>query len=218
MEDDKDTNEIELKKGKVIFSEDDKGNEMYLIKSGNVRIYKTSGKIEHTLAVLEEGNFFGEMAILDQSPRSAAAQCLTDVTLIKFHKQAFLSHIRKNPFIEFVVSELIKRLRKTSDQFKLLTIPDEELRFATMLINKAKSFSEDDKHKITLPITSDAGSLASASGLKENIAKNILDNLEESKLIEYKGKTLIINDMDKFKEYIRYLKLKTKFEEKEEYE
>lgn len=218
MEDDKDTSEIELKKGKVIFSEGDEGNEMYLIKSGNVRIYKTSGKIEHTLAVLEEGNFFGEMAILDQSPRSAAAQCLTDITLIKFNKQAFLSHIRKNPFIEFVVSELIKRLRKTSDQFKLLTIPDEELRFATMLMNKAKSFSKDNKHAITLPITSDAGSLASSSGLKENIAKNILDNLEESKLIKYKGKTLIINDMDKFKEYIRYLKLKTKFEEKEEYE
>jgi len=217
MGDDKDTNEIKLKKGKVIFIEGDTGNEMYLIKSGNVRIYKSSGKIEHTLAVLEEGNFFGEMAILDQSPRSAAAQCLTDVTLIKFNKQAFLSHIRKNPFIEFVVSELIKRLRKTSDQFKLLTIPDEELRFATMLMNKAKSFSEDKKHKITLPITSDARSLASASGLKENIAKNILDNLNESDLIMYKEKTLIINDMDKFREYIRYLKLKTKFEEKEEY-
>lgn len=206
--------ELKFSDAELIFNEGDPGDEMYLIKKGKVRIFKTSGKVDHTLAILQEGNFFGEMAIIDQSPRSASAVAIDQVVLIKFNKDAFLSNIRKNPFIEFVVSELIKRLRKTSEQFKLLAIPDDRLRFATMLAHKAKSFSKQEQD-VVVPISGNAQSLASASGVKVNLAQKYLEELEESELIEYKNSNLVIKDMEKFNEYLRYWKLKTKFEDED---
>ncbi|MBN1620922.1 Crp/Fnr family transcriptional regulator [candidate division WOR-3 bacterium] len=202
---------IFYKKGEIIFSEGDTGNEMYLIKSGNVRIYKLTGRIQHTLAVLKEGNFFGEMAILDQSPRSASAEASTDVELVIFDKEAFISNIRKNPFIEFVVNELISRLRVTSNQFKLLAIPDDELRFATVLLNKAQSFAENKTDDSVLTINIDPEGIAASVGIKDSSARKMIENLMESEVISYQEDKIRVN-IEKLKEFIRYIKLKTKFE------
>lgn len=205
---------IIYKKGELIFSEGETGNEMYLIKSGNVRIYKLTGRIQHTLAVIKEGNFFGEMAILDQSPRSASAEAYTDVELVIFDKEAFVSHIRKNPFIEFVVNELISRLRVTSNQFKLLAIPDDELRFATILLTKAQNFSDGFTDGAIVSMNIDAEIIAASVGIKDATAKKIIDNLKESEVIIYEGDNMKVNT-DKLKEFIRYIKLKNKFEDEE---
>ncbi len=202
---------VSFKKGEIIFSEGDTGNEMYLIKSGNVRIYKLTGRIQHTLAVLKEGNFFGEMAILDQSPRSASAEASTDVELVIFDKEAFISNIRKNPFIEFVVNELISRLRVTSNQFKLLAIPDDELRFATVLLNKAQSFAENKTDDSVLTMNIDPEGIAASVGIKDSSARKMIENLMESEVISYHEDKMRVN-IEKLKEFIRYVKLKTKFE------
>ncbi|MBN1150801.1 Crp/Fnr family transcriptional regulator [candidate division WOR-3 bacterium] len=204
-------NILTFKKGDLIFSEGEIGSEMYLIKSGEVRIYKHTGRVQHTLAILKEGNFFGEMAILDQSPRSAAAEAYTDVELIIFDKEAFVSHIRKNPFIEFVVNELISRLRTTSNQFKLLAIPDDELRFATVLLNKAQSFAEKKDENSVVQIDIDAKTIAAGVGIKDTLAKKIIENLKESEVIKLEGEKMLV-DTEKLKEFIRYIKLKTRFE------
>ena len=62
-----------LEAGETLFREGDEGDQMYLIKSGKIRIVKEMSKGEEkTLAVLEAGAFFGEMAVLDKRPRSAS--------------------------------------------------------------------------------------------------------------------------------------------------
>src|SRR2546425_12309633 len=67
-----------FKKGTVLFSEGDEGEEMYIIQSGKVAIKKRVPHGDTTLAVLEKGDFFGEMAILGRMPRSAGAGTLQD--------------------------------------------------------------------------------------------------------------------------------------------
>ncbi|HEC79855.1 MAG TPA: cyclic nucleotide-binding domain-containing protein, partial [Firmicutes bacterium] len=61
------------KNGEVICKEGDKGDSMYIIYEGAVKITKRAHDKETTLAVLKEGDFFGEMAIIDREPRSASA-------------------------------------------------------------------------------------------------------------------------------------------------
>jgi len=78
--------------GQTVFAEGDAGDSMYFIVKGCVRIEKraqASGTLHKTLAVLEAGDYFGEMALLDQKPRSAAAVAAGDARILRLSKAAF---------------------------------------------------------------------------------------------------------------------------------
>src|SRR5947207_4693642 len=81
-----------------LFRQGDKGDAMYLIENGRVRIsIRDADKQEVTLAELAQGDFFGEMAIIDGRQRSADAQVVEDARLAILSRDAFLSFVRANP-------------------------------------------------------------------------------------------------------------------------
>jgi CRP-like cAMP-binding protein len=106
-------------KGQVLFHEGDEGDEMYIIQSGRVAIKKKVKEGDTTLAVLEKGDFFGEMAILERMPRSAAAEMVEDGDLIVISNEIFGDMIKANP--EIAVRMLRKysiRLREANRQIE----------------------------------------------------------------------------------------------------
>src|SRR5260370_7734137 len=83
-----------------LFRQGDKGDAMYLIESGRIRISITDhDKKEVTLAELAQGDFFGEMSIIDGRQRSADAWVIEDSRLAILSRQAFLSFVRTNPHV-----------------------------------------------------------------------------------------------------------------------
>ncbi|MGH9798653.1 MAG: cyclic nucleotide-binding domain-containing protein, partial [Candidatus Polarisedimenticolia bacterium] len=70
---------VTFKKGEAIYREGDLGSEMYVVQSGAVRIFRDIAAIRQELAVMERGDFFGEVAVLEGLPRSASAEALDDV-------------------------------------------------------------------------------------------------------------------------------------------
>ncbi len=102
----------------IIFEEGSTGSEMYLIHSGKVLLSVRHDEAkETTLAVLNPGDFFGEMALVDDSPRSATASALEDNTeLITLDRAGFLFTVRQQP--EFALSlmhTLCQRLRDSNN-------------------------------------------------------------------------------------------------------
>ena len=100
-----------------LFRQGDKGDAMYLIESGRVRIsIRDDEKQEVTLAELAQGDFFGEMSIIDGRQRSADAQVIEDARLAILSRDAFLSFVRTNPDVALeMLSALTDRLRRTDD-------------------------------------------------------------------------------------------------------
>ena len=100
-----------------LFKQGDKGDAMYLIESGRVRIsIRDDDKQEVTLAELAQGDFFGEMAIIDGRQRSADAQVVEDARLAILSRDAFLAFVRANPDVALkMLSALTDRLRRTDD-------------------------------------------------------------------------------------------------------
>jgi uncharacterized membrane protein len=100
-----------------LFRQGDKGDAMYLIESGRVRIsIHDDDKQELTLAELAQGDFFGEMSIIDGRQRSADAQVIEDARLAILSRDAFLSFVRTNPDVALeMLSALTDRLRRTDD-------------------------------------------------------------------------------------------------------
>jgi CRP-like cAMP-binding protein len=105
--------------GQVLFHEGDDGDDMYIIQSGRVAIKKKVKDSDTTLAVLEKGDFFGEMAILERLPRSATAEVVEEGDLIVISGEMFGDMIKANP--EIAVRMLRKqsiRLRETNRQLE----------------------------------------------------------------------------------------------------
>jgi CRP/FNR family transcriptional regulator, cyclic AMP receptor protein len=100
-----------------LFRQGDKGDAMYLIESGRVRIsIEDDDKQELTLAELAQGDFFGEMSIIDGRQRSANAHVIEDARLAVLSRDAFLSFVRTNPHVALeMLSALTDRLRRTDE-------------------------------------------------------------------------------------------------------
>ena len=174
---------------------------MYLIKKGEIKITKRIGDQEKVLAVLKEGDFFGEMAIIDGSPRSASAIAATETELVIVDREAFLKQIRENPFIEYVLETLIKRLRETDELLKYMFIKNEERRIATYLLNTSRSGEKIDVNKI-----------GNILGIEDSKVKEVISKLVRNNLLSLEGNVVKVKDEKLLQEYIEYISLKEKFE------
>ncbi|HKR14466.1 MAG TPA: DUF1003 domain-containing protein [Pyrinomonadaceae bacterium] len=120
-----------------LFNQGDKGDSMYLIESGRVRIsIRDDDKQELTLAELAQGDFFGEMAIIDGRQRSADARVLEDARLAILSRADFLRFVRTKPDVALeMLAALTDRLRRT----------DELLRSRV-----TKNVNEEEKARLTI--------------------------------------------------------------------
>jgi CRP-like cAMP-binding protein len=102
------------KAGETIFKEGDEAQQLFVIKSGEVRIQAGN----RTLAELSTNHIFGEMALIDDAPRSATATAKTDVELVPISEKQFLFLVSQTPFFALkVMRVLARRLRATNKTF-----------------------------------------------------------------------------------------------------
>jgi len=105
--------DLHFKKGDVVFNEQDEGEEMYLIDSGEIQIVKTIGDVDVNLTCLSSGDFFGEMTLITGHKRVASAKALTDCNLHVIDKEAFMSNIANNrSFVNKAIVTLARRLEE----------------------------------------------------------------------------------------------------------
>jgi CRP/FNR family transcriptional regulator, cyclic AMP receptor protein len=105
---------IQFKRGSIIFREGDEARELFVIKSGHVRIQIGN----RTITELGVDSIFGEMALIDSEPRSASAIALTDVELVPVSEKQFLFLVSQTPYFALkVMRVLAQRLRATTRTF-----------------------------------------------------------------------------------------------------
>jgi CRP/FNR family cyclic AMP-dependent transcriptional regulator len=101
----------DYKAGEVIFHEGDPAQEMFVVKTGTVEIRLGS----RVLDTLPERSIFGEMALIDQGPRSATAIAKTDATLVPVAEKQFLLMVSRTPYFALnVMRVLVRRLRSSN--------------------------------------------------------------------------------------------------------
>ncbi len=113
---------VKRKKGETIYVDGDLGSEMYVVQSGAVRIFRTVAGVKQELAIMEKGDFFGEIAVLEGLPRTASAEALDDTEVIEINSTTFDTMIRAN--IEIAVRMLRKlsnRLQEANRKLEILS-------------------------------------------------------------------------------------------------
>jgi CRP/FNR family cyclic AMP-dependent transcriptional regulator len=105
---------LPFKAGSVIFREGDEARELFVVKSGQVRIQIGN----RTVTELGPESIFGEMALIDNEPRSATAIAVTNVELVPVTEKQFLFLVSQTPYFALkVMRVLAERLRKTNKTF-----------------------------------------------------------------------------------------------------
>lgn len=121
--------------GQVIIAEYEPGNSFYFIQSGTVQLTKCVNGIKKNIDILKPGEFFGEMAILDNSPRSATCIARSRVEALEFNKANFEVLVTGNPQIALILLKLFcKRIYDQKRRLRVLAQPDAQSRIADMFL------------------------------------------------------------------------------------
>jgi len=125
---------------RAVLMEDAWGNAVYFIESGWVKVRRHSGDEVVTLAILGRGDFFGEMAILDESPRSTDVIAMSAVKLLSVSAQRFIQTLFKDSQLHHRLLQLmVKRLRQTNARFQMRHQPP-AVKLASTLVYLAEHY------------------------------------------------------------------------------
>ena len=188
------TFEKKYEKNEIIFNEGEKGDCLYIITSGKVKIIKTdkNGK-EKILAILKEKDCFGEMAVLTKELRTATVQALTDVEILCLNADDFETIIKNEPSIPiYIIKTLAERLAKADRQIKNLAFGNASERIADVLYDLAENSKINITHQ----------ELANIAGLTRETTTRILTDFKKQGIIDIKRGHIEIKNMSKIKQMI----------------
>lgn len=129
--------------GQIIFCEYEPGNDFYFIQEGRVKIIKTIGNSQKTLDVLTAGDIFGEMAILEEEPRSASAIAIDRVRTLFFNRKNFDSLMMGHPQLAYkLLVTFSRRIYDAKRRLQILLLDDPQAKVADVFLMLA----EKDPH------------------------------------------------------------------------
>lgn len=191
-----------FKKDSVVLFEHETGSALFVIAEGKVKISRVSedGR-EVILTILNESDFFGEMAILDGLSRSANVTAMEKSEIYIIQRNDFIALLQSHPEISIaLLKELTRRLRAADLKIKSLSLKDAEGKVATVILQLADDIGMIKSGTVEiekLPLQHDLANMAGTS--RETISRT-LHSLVKKGLIELKGSKLRIINYEKFKE------------------
>jgi CRP-like cAMP-binding protein len=201
----------EFSAGTVLFREGDEGTEMYVIQSGKVKITRRVGAQEALLAILPEGEFLGEMSIINNQPRSATATVLEAAKLLVLDGRTFEAMIRGNAEIAVrMIKKLADRLHQADEQIELLLHRDPNHRVVQYLRQESSRLGIRCDAGIRIPIT--IRGLAERVGLSSDEVESVIKRLEKAKLvIRTSDGGFVLPEVGKLHEFLDFLEMKERF-------
>jgi len=180
--------ERRLPKHKTIVEEGAPGDYMYIICEGRVKVTKLSGDgREKILELLESGDFFGEMSLLDDAPRSASVKALSEVRILALSRNDFLSLLKNSSDLALaVVQELTRRLRQIDEQASSLSFQRVKERTQGLLVRLAKTDSKTAGRALTQALTHQQ--IADMIGTSRETVTRAIKGLKDDGWLEQKGK------------------------------
>ncbi len=183
-------------KNTMIVIEEDRGDMLYIIESGSVKITRLDDEgREVILAILGSSEFFGEMALLDGQGRSANVMAIDDSVLYTLHRRDFLDVLERFPTISILLlREMTSRLRKSDQQIKSLSLSDAEHRIGIAIHRFAEDMGIFKLGQVIINRLPYQQDIANMSGTSRETVSRMLKNLEQKGLVEREGRRLIIHD------------------------
>jgi CRP-like cAMP-binding protein len=196
--------------GHVLFREGEPGKHMYVIQSGRVQLTRRVRGSEQHLASLPPGEFFGEMSIVNNQPRSATATVIEDAHVLVLDARTFEAMIRGNAEIALrMIKKLAARLAQANGMVETLLRQDLNHRIVNQLRLLADQRGFGEGLGVRIDISTDE--LAELVGAKPVEVKEGIDRLEKARLLTKEVGTVFIAEVGKLGEFLEFLDMKERF-------
>ena len=189
----------QFKRGDTIFRKDDKGTHLYVVLEGAVKI-ALPGEFgqEALVAIARSGEYFGELALFDRSPRSATVVALEDTEAALLAADDFIAFLESHPLaVRAVLEALSRTVRRLSDRVEDLIFLDVPSRVAKYLLDLAQQNGAGKE----LNLTQDE--LAAFTGASRVSVNRVLGDLERRDLISIRRRRIAILDPDGLAKEVR---------------
>ena len=194
---------VTFQKGDIIFCEFEPGDNFYLIQSGRVHLLKIIGGIEKTLDILNPGEMFGEMAILEEAPRSATALALDTVKALVFNKQNFSVLMQGNPQIALTLLRVFtKRIFDAKRRFMILTLDDIEARVADVFLMLTESQGSDSLTEDRIEFPTSVDDIGQWAGISPAKAKEVLNHFVAQRRVELYPNKIVVKNINDFTRFV----------------
>jgi CRP-like cAMP-binding protein len=182
---------------------------MFVVQSGSVTISKRVGEVEKILSRLGAGEFLGEMAILNNKPRSATAACDQDCRLLVIDARTFETMIRSNAEIAVrLIKKLSDRLAEANQQIENLLLTDAASRVVHWLLVTAERGTPTPAGTKIDMVPRD---LAARVGVRPDQADEALMKLLKAKIISVHPDGFVVPDATKLRHFLEFLQMKAQF-------
>ena len=193
----------------IIFLEYEKGDKFYMIQSGSVKITKVIKDVEKLLDIVYPGEFFGEMAILEDTTRSASAIANEPTVLIELRKENFQSILSNNTVMALKLSKMFaKRIFDAKRRLLILQLNEIDLRVydCLLLLAELQNIPRDQYYE-PQELNATINDIANWCGVKVNDVQKVLNTLSKTGKIDIKTNTIYVRNL---KEIQRQIDLKRK--------
>lgn len=195
---------LTLPAGEVLFREGERGDQMFVLQSGRVRLTRTGRKGVQELATLGPGEFFGEMAILNNRPRSATAEVIETAKLLVLDAQTFETMLVKNAEIAVrMILRMASRLDEANAQIEILTHRQAPTRLILALLRQAELIgAEQEDGAVLVPLERD--DLPKLSGLTAPEVDEVLSRLSRLGMLQDDDLGIVIKDRARLTQFLDY--------------
>jgi len=187
----------------IIFCEYEPGDTFYLIQSGRVQIVKIMGDIEKTIDILQPGEIFGEMAILEEAPRSATAIAVDQVKALEFNRQNFEVLMQGNPQIALKLLKLFtKRIYDQKRRFMILTLEDVQARVADVFLMLAETQPVDENNEDERSFNTSVDDIAHWAGMSPDKCRQVLNHFVTQRRVELFIDHIVVKNINDFARFV----------------
>jgi CRP-like cAMP-binding protein len=187
------TRERAYPKGSVILFQDDPGDSLFVLRAGRVKVVLIGedGR-EVILGVLEPGAHFGELALIDDQPRSAHVIAMDDSQLLILRREDFRRRVEANPSVAWaLLTELSRRLRRADVKIGGLVLLDVPGRIARLLLDLADEAGSD---AIDKPLTHQT--IAQMIGASRETVSRAMKEFQDAGLITVERRRISVGDRE----------------------
>ena len=187
-----------FRRNEVIFHQGDLGDSLQVVASGAVKIVLPSPEGEEAIiASLHPGEFFGELALLDSSPRSTTATALEATETLTLPRERFLELLREDPrIVQALLHALAEDLRRLTGHVEELHFLDLAGRLSMRLVRLARDADPNAGGRCELDWPFTQSDLAAMIGGTRQSVNKLLSGLVDEGLVRIERDTLVINDLD----------------------
>ncbi|WP_248929736.1 Crp/Fnr family transcriptional regulator [Paenibacillus hamazuiensis] len=197
--------ERKFKKGSILFFEGDLGDELFLIQSGAVKIYRIDNAKEIILALFRDGDYFGEMALIQKGlARSATAETMEPSVIYTLARSQLFSFMERSPKLCLkLLEDTMQRLRRANELIYDLTFLDVRSRTMKTILRLADEHGVKKASGTMISVKLTHQQLANLVGTVRESVTKVLQELQEDKVISIEKKMIMIRDFDGLRQRVQ---------------